>query len=391
MSRKAAATPATPSFAPTPPISFFVDRDDFAAALAALGPSIPKPSSVGGPFPAVLLTASDAGVDLASTTTRITIRRRVAANVLRLGSIAVAAADLKAALAAMPEPTVEIKTEPSRIRVTSGKASVLLQAIPAEDHALYLRATTPAASWAPVPRAAALAALKAIKHAPAEDHSRGLGGVYLHRTDDGFRVVGTDGSRLAFGNVAGQPGPEMPRGSLIPRDFVAPMLALLGWAQGETVEAAVHDGFLLLRAGEGMIIEGRLLETEFPEYQTILPRSHQMRAVCDRAQLAALFTRARAFVTSPMVRVEIGDAAIRVSASGDRPFEDEIPVTEFDGEPRTLGLNVGFALEAAAALASERVAICANRPLEPVVLRDAERTALLSVPAAQVVMPMRLD
>jgi DNA polymerase-3 subunit beta len=140
---------------------------------------------------------------------------------------------------------------------------------------------------------------------------------------------------------------------------------------------------------EGVDLVSRLIDGQFPNYQSVLPKTHTTRAVLDREELlravrpAALIAHESANIVKLGVGLE-GDAGITVSANaevGDHIGRIEAAV---EGDGTTIAFNARFLADVLTNVDAEQFALELNGPLSPGVFKPVGDDRYVHV-----VMPLR--
>jgi DNA polymerase-3 subunit beta len=140
---------------------------------------------------------------------------------------------------------------------------------------------------------------------------------------------------------------------------------------------------------EGVDLVSRLIDGQYPNYQSVLPASHSTRAVLDREELlravrpAALIAHESANIVKLGVGLD-GDSGITVSANaevGDHVGRIE---AEVDGDGTTIAFNARFLADVLTNVDAEQFALELNGPLSPGVFKPLGDDRYVHV-----VMPLR--
>jgi DNA polymerase III subunit beta len=140
---------------------------------------------------------------------------------------------------------------------------------------------------------------------------------------------------------------------------------------------------------EGVDLVSRLIDGQYPNYQSVLPASHSTRAVLDREELlravrpAALIAHESANIVKLGVGLD-GDPGITVSANaevGDHVGRIE---AEVEGDGTTIAFNARFLADVLTNVDAEQFALELNGPLSPGVFKPLGDDRYVHV-----VMPLR--
>ena len=152
---------------------------------------------------------------------------------------------------------------------------------------------------------------------------------------------------------------------------------------------------------EGVDLVSRLIDGQFPNYQTVLPKSHSTRAVVDREDLLKAVRLAALIASSSanIVKLQVGAAAAG-GADGDGEAADAPGVTvtanaevgdnegrveaAVEGDGTTIAFNARYLTDVLQNVDAEQFALELNGPLSPGVFRPIGDDQYVHV-----VMPVR--
>lgn len=213
-----------------------------------------------------------------------------------------------------------------------------------------------------------------------------LNGMLFEVTGEHFRVVATDGHRLAMQTLAMQSSLSQALQIIVPRKGATELSRLLTDSSGEVT---VIFGSNHIRARmKDFIFTSKLIDGKFPDYNRVLPKGGDKVVIGDRVSLKQAFNRASILSNEKYrgVKMLLGSGEMRILANNPEQEEAEETVSvSYDGEPLEIGFNVGYLVDVLTVLGSEQVKIN---------LADSNSSALLEGVSAEdavyVVMPMRL-
>jgi DNA polymerase-3 subunit beta len=137
-------------------------------------------------------------------------------------------------------------------------------------------------------------------------------------------------------------------------------------------------------------VVSRLIDGQFPNYQSVLPTSHSTRALVDRDELlkAVRLTALIASSSANVVRLGFGEeenpGAISVNAKADVGDADAQVDAQLEGDPVTIAFNARYMVEALGNMDGEQLAVELSGPLAPGVLKPVDDPAYVHV-----IMPVR--
>jgi DNA polymerase-3 subunit beta len=140
---------------------------------------------------------------------------------------------------------------------------------------------------------------------------------------------------------------------------------------------------------EGADLVSRLIDGQFPNYQTVLPKSHSTRAVLDRASLlnavrvASLIASSSANIVKLQVGVD-GEAGLTVTANAEVGDNEGRVDAAVEGDGTTIAFNARYLMDVLQKVDAEQFALELNGPLSPGVFRPVGDDQYVHV-----VMPVR--
>ncbi len=204
-----------------------------------------------------------------------------------------------------------------------------------------------------------------------------LNGALLKTHAGALTLAATDGRRLAVATEKGTP-PRLQSGSgkelavVVPSKTIRELVRLLQDDGEEPVSISpLKDNQLLFRFGAVTVVT-RLIEGQFPPYDSVIPPPSATTVTCPRQLLADAVRRASLMTTatSQAVVFELAKDALIVSKESAElgSAREEVPAA-YRGEPMTIAFNPEFWLEALKVLPQEDVAIEVTAPDKPAVIR----------------------
>ncbi len=140
---------------------------------------------------------------------------------------------------------------------------------------------------------------------------------------------------------------------------------------------------------ESTEVVSRLIDGQFPNYQSVLPTSHSTRAVVDRdeilkaVRLSALIASSAANVIR--LRLAPGESeGITIAAAADIGDAEGQVEAMIEGDPVTIAFNARYLVEALQNMDADQLAMEFSGPLAPGVLKPVDDPAYVHV-----VMPVR--
>jgi DNA polymerase-3 subunit beta len=336
----------------------------------------------------VLISANKNGVQVTAFDLDIGLVSEHPAEVLKPGAITVSAKYVHDIVQNLPEAQVmlkklnnnyvEISSGPSSFKIV-GMAPEEYPKLPKEENATLVRVSGPVI----------LEMVKKTQFAISSDETRYiLNGVYFEPKEGGkVRMVATDGHRLALieRELAGDF--KLKTGVIVPRKGLFELKRLLD----EAPDAECHWGFaensaLFKKPGLTMVM--RLIDGQFPEYQRVIPKEGDRKALVPKARFLEGLKRISLLSAdkSNAVRITLEEGVLRIASQNPDLGEakDELPI-QYTGAPITIGFNARYLMDVLGVLETDEISFEVGDEHSPGVVHapgDKSYTA--------VVMPMRV-
>lgn len=212
-----------------------------------------------------------------------------------------------------------------------------------------------------------------------------LNGVFLESDGQKARMVSTDGHRLSRIDRPLPGGPTLTAGIILPKKGVVEIKRALDAVTG-TCEVAVKTPYFFLRAGE-VTLAVKLIDSQFPPYEAVIPKSNDKVLEVARAQLADALKRAQLMSSETRgVKFALGAGSLRVTS--DNPDLGEVKEeleASYDGPALSVGVNPKYMLELLGQIQSDRIHIELAGELDPLLVRPVGDPDHVGV-----IMPMRI-
>jgi DNA polymerase-3 subunit beta len=341
----------------------------------------------------VLLSTDQSMLKLSATNLEIAITTWVGAMIEEEGAITVPARLLTEFVNSLPSDRIDLE-------LLSGGG--ILQLTCARSQARIHG--TDAAEFPPIPTvvegvAAQVApsvlksAIARVAFAAATEESRPvLTGVELKLSGDRFTMAAADGFRLAVhqGSLLQPVASEV--NIIVPARTLNELNRLLG-DQDEPVEVMMTParGQVLFRV-RGVELVSQLLQGAFPNYEQLIPQTHQTRVVFDLQQLLRAARTAAIFARdgSNIIRLQIlpqgeGGGKVIISAKSEEvgDNQDEVDTESVEGAESKIAFNSRYLLDVLSILERGKVALETATSSSPGVFKPVD-----SDDYVHVVMPM---
>lgn len=211
-----------------------------------------------------------------------------------------------------------------------------------------------------------------------------LNGMLLETDGKMLRTVATDGHRLALCEMD-LPNKATGQQVIVPRKGVLELQRLLG-TEGD-VEVTIGSNHIRAQIGD-VRFTSKLIDGRFPEYSRVIPAASPKAVIADREILRAALHRTAILANEKYrgIRLALKKNSMTLQAHNpeQEEAEEQVEVT-YKGDELEVGFNVGYLLDALAAVDGNEVEIGVT---------DGNSSCLVRAPGATsaryVVMPMRL-
>lgn len=295
---------------------------------------------------------------------------QIPASVANPGSITVTARKLLEIVRELSQEYIALEELPgNKLSIYAGRSRFELSTIPAEDfpHMSFYQ-DADLAGCDPVPLRTSLN--RTLYGVPAEEDPFSISGLFLHPVESfeplesnesgeasvpsDVRFVSSDGHRLAYYQIPGSAFPKLDIGNgiVIPRKGVQEILKAV---EKETeVALGIQENCLILKT-PNTLLSIQLLETEFPEYQLIIPEERPFSFLVDTESLYLALKRVavltsqkwkhvRFAITKGVLELEAGDPEVGNAS-------DSLDI-EYEGEDFTVAFNIRYVMDTVQAIDS---------------------------------------
>lgn len=361
-----------------------VERDALADAVAWSARSLPGRPAL--PLLAGLVLAVDDGaLTVSGFDYEVSTEATLDATTDGDGRMLVSGRLLAEITRSLPSAPVEIRSEGARVMLSCGTARFALPTMAVTDYPELPAMPSQAGS---VGSDIFAAAVSSVAVAAGRDETLPvLTGVKLSIKGAELTLAATDRYRLAVRTLPWQPVADLGSATAL-----VPARTLAESAKSLTGGTHVLVAFDAGAVGAGLIgFEGdrrrsttRLLDGDFPNYQSLLPTETAATARLSTAALAEAVRRVSLVAqrTAP-VRLRFEEAELSLEAGGsDEAHASETVQVAYEGEPMTIAFNPSFLLDGLGALDSDDVTLAFTTPTKPAVLtgKDPEAYRYLLMP-----------
>jgi len=286
------------------------------------------------------------------------IEIHIQADVEEKGMIAVPAAILSSTLRSISGDKVTLRSEEGNLLVESRGSKTLIKAVPHEEFPILSEGVVKKGSA--VSREKLLKGIQAVAYAASPSMIRPeLGSVYVSLKSTGMVCVATDSFRLAEKTINGVTGKDT-GDILIPLKHVNELVYILEHVSGEEVDVRVED-FQLVVVSDGVQFVSRVVDANFPDYKTILPKKATTEVTLLKSDLTDMLRKARVFSGADQhvglhiyPQKKIFSATARSAEVGEMSDTLEAAVS---GEDLDINFHIGYIAESLSSIDSDSVTL----------------------------------
>lgn len=365
-------------------MEFKINKTEFLRGLR-LAQSIADRKSTMPMLANVLLHAS--GKDrllVAATDLNVSVSAELSCKNVAPGGLTLGAKALHDIINSMPSDEVVLKrAENNWAEIRAGKVSYRLVGMPDRDFPKIPEHRE--ADYSELEASVLREMIDRTLFSVSNDETRfHLNGVLFESDGTVCRMVSTDGHRLAKieRNVEG--APPLTSGVIIPKKGVTEIKRILD--NGERCELAVKTPYVFVRSS-GITLAVKLIESQFPPYDAVIPKEHDRKVIVDRLRLLDALKRSQLMSSETRgVKFTLGEGSLLLTS--DNPDLGEVREeidAEYSGDALSIGFNGKYVVEFLSAMTADQVSLELKGELDPGLLRPVSGDDYLGV-----VMPMRI-
>ncbi len=339
----------------------------------------------------VLIETDRDASQLIATDLQVGIRLKCPATIINEGAISILARKFFEIIREFPDDEIYIKLkENNKLFITCKGSQFTISGLPAVDF--------PPLPEIDLKKTIALDGSllkemiqKTIISVSLDEGRYNLSGIYfeyINKDEKNFlRMVSTDGRRLTLIDKEIDKLEEgvFPKGVLLPRKAVTEILKIL--ENPGPVQIGFKENFGVFKKEETLMIM-RLLESNFPDYNMVLPKKKEKKITIPKNNLMDTMKRMGVLSTDKYKGVKFSLTKGNLEILSVNPeigeAKESIPL-EYKGGNLTVGFNARFFIDALQVMDSEKINIEFNESVSPALLSGEKEPGFLAL-----IMPMKL-
>jgi len=214
-----------------------------------------------------------------------------------------------------------------------------------------------------------------------------ISGVYMEFDNNLIRLAATDSFRLAEKNIEISDEKLNKQSIIIPQRTIQELIKILG-ENNINANIILSHNQILFDLGDTQVIS-RLIDGQYPDYQSIIPNKFETEIIVDKAQLinnikiAGLFSEKNSNIN---FSIKPDKSIIEISAKSSDIGENKSQLeAKIKGKKLDIVLNSNYFLDGLNNMFSDKVVIELNANNKPVIVR-----AFGDISYTYVIMPIRL-
>jgi DNA polymerase III subunit beta len=333
----------------------------------------------------MLLSARDNRLRVTATDLEVELTAAAQIDLQQAGDVTVPGRKLYDIVRTLPERApITLTRESDKMIVRGGRSRFTLSSLPAGEFPVIGEINSQQSLTLPAADCRRL--IDKTHFAMAQQDVRYyLNGTLLETDGKALRAVATDGHRLSWCELSLNGTAGELQQIILPRKGVLELQRLLD-GQGE-ITLDLGSSHVRIQIGDVRLIS-KLIDGKFPEYSRVIPVHPPRIMTAPREGLRAALQRTAILSNEKYrgVRLMFAPGLLTVQAHNPEheEAEDQLEV-DFGGEALEIGFNVGYLLDALAAIETDSVEVCLTGPDSSCLIRAPGDATV-----KYVVMPMRL-
>lgn len=343
----------------------------------------------------ILLKAKNGKLIISATDLEISIQTEIPAKVDEEGTITVPAKIFTELVSTISIGKITLQTKDKTLEVISQKTQSSFQTISEEEfpklyedkgeEVLTMDKKTIQKDFSMVVLAASL-----------DDGRPALSGVLIKKSEEGadkLLFVATDGFRLSLKkktiHLKKTENKEMWDKPIIIPARVIREIALMKQGEGEIKVSVSKKNNQILFFQEDTLLIGRLIDSEFPQFEKIIPADFNTQVFFDREEMQKAVKICAIFATGSgnVVKLSFQKEKIKIWAKSASVGENEVWIdAKLTGEENEIAFNARYLLELLANVEEEELVFEMTGPLNPGVFKIKDDPTFLHL-----IMPIRIQ
>lgn len=365
-------------------MNIICDKSNLSEAVAAASRAVPRASSI-ATLGGIYMVGDKGAVTLCGYNLEMGIRTKIESDVEESGAACIPAKLLGDIIAKMPNEDVYIDVdEKDLVKIRCGKSKYRMVGFhPSEFPELPKPSCEHSIS---IPGNTLKSMIRQTIFSVAKVNAKPIHTGALFEIGAGkIRVVGVDGYRIAIREEPIE-SDEQNLHFVVPGNTLQEVCKLIP-DDDKPCSINIGDRHAMFTFGKYTVIS-RLLEGEFLDYKSAIPKSSAETAEVSTEDLISSVERVSLIITNGLkspVRCRFGDNEVNLSCKNETGEATDQCDIHYSGEPLRIGFNDRYLLDALQNTDCDKVRVELNGPLSPILISPMEGDSFLFV-----VLPVRL-
>lgn len=333
----------------------------------------------------ILLSAKQGKLRLAATNLEMGVSCKIGAKVEEEGAVTLPAKLVVELISNMPPGQVAIVDKAGQVTISTPSSSATLSSVPASEFPSVPDEIGKESFSLPGDVFRSIAAQVVFSAATDEARPSLTGALLLF--GENLRAVATDGFRLSFKEIPLNKRGGSPR-ILVSAKAIDELSRVLG--EGDEVSVSVSEKESQILFGrEGLVLTGRLLGGDFPDFEKVIPKTGTHKAIVNKDEFARAVRAASVFAreAASVVRLGIEKDRFLVSAESQQYGKEEVTLeAKTEGEGVVAAFNYRYVLEFLGSVGGDEVSFETEGPTSPGVFKDTKDPSY-----KHLIMPVRIQ
>ena len=215
-----------------------------------------------------------------------------------------------------------------------------------------------------------------------------LSGVLVRKESQGFLLVATDGYRLSLRHYKVTESKATNESFIVPARVFRELLSLKENDDDITMFVSKDQNQVLFEQGDILLV-GRLIEAEFPNFEKIIPSDFSVNVSFDRAELLKAVKICSVFArdSANIIKLSLAKDHITVSSGSSSVGENNVRVDALlHGEENEIAFNSRYLLDVLGNVEEKEITFDMIGPLNPGVFKIKNDESFLHL-----IMPIRVQ
>jgi len=306
------------------------------------------------------------------------IEVKVVCDVQEKGTIAVPASILSQTIRSIISDTITLSSDEGNLIIQSKGTKTLIKAVPHDEFPLL--STAAKGKSIKVPKEELVRGVESVIYAASPSMIRPeLGSVYIMFKQGSIICVATDSFRLAEKTIAAS-GVKESKEILIPLKHAGELAYVLERLKDEQIMLFNEDAQLTVE-GENTRFISRIVEGNFPDYRTIIPKTPTTEATLLKNDFAEMLRKARVFSGEEQQvglhvypKKKIFTATAQSAAVGEMSDSMEAAIS---GEDIDINFHIGYLADCLASIPADSITLSFSGVGRALVIRGVSDSSFM--------------